>query len=131
MLNRAHVQLGITLERERVLYDDGVIEDVIDDRDDLRTVARSAENDLKTPTEREPNVDTELQRVIDHERDGNLASPFEDAEGRQSYREAVERELDDAQQDRLRAGDADVLKDQIEDRLDRLYIAFILLAMIT
>jgi len=122
-LNRAHVQLGVTLERERVLYDDGVIEDVIDDRDDLRTVARSAENDLKTSAEREPNVDVELQRVIDHERDGNLASPFEDAERRQSYREAVERELDDAQQDRLRAGDADVLKDQIEDRLDRLYIA--------
>ncbi|MEP4627120.1 MAG: relaxase/mobilization nuclease domain-containing protein [Tateyamaria sp.] len=123
MLNRAHVQLGITLERERVLYDDGVIEDVIDDRDDLRTVARTAENDLKTPAEREPNVDVELQRVIDHERGGNLASPFEDAEGRQSYREAVERALDDAQQDRLRAGDTDALKDQIEDRLDRLYIA--------
>jgi type IV secretion system T-DNA border endonuclease VirD2 len=122
-LNSVHVQLGVTLERERVLYDDGVIEDVIDDRDDLRTVTRTAGNDQKTPAEREPNVDTELQRVIDHERDGNLASPFEDAEGRQSYREAVERELDDAQLDQLRAGDADVLKDQIEDRLDRLYIA--------
>lgn len=122
-LNRAHVQIGISLERERVLYDDGVIEDVIDDRDDLRTVARTARNDLKVPTVREQSVDAELQRVIDHERDGNLESPFEDADGRQSYREAVERELDDTQQDRLRAGDADVLKDQIEDRLDRLYVA--------
>ena len=122
-LNRAHVQLGITLERERVLYDDGVIEDVIDDRDELRTLARTAENDLKISAEREPSIEAELQRVIDHERDGNLTSPFEDAEGRQNYREAVERELDDAQQDRLRAGDADVLKDQIEGRLDRLYIA--------
>lgn len=122
-LNRTHVQLGITLEREQVLYDDGVIEDVIDDRDDRRTLERSAENDLKTSAEREPNVDAELQRVIDHERDGNLASPFEDAEGRQRYREAVEWGLDDAQRDRLRAGDADALKDQIEDRLDRLYIA--------
>ena len=37
--------------------------------------------------------------------------------------DAVERELDDGQLERLRDGDADVLKDQVEDRLDRLYAA--------
>ena len=95
-LNSANVQLGVTLERERVLFDDGVIEDVIDDRDDLRTVARSAENDLKTPAEREPNVDAGLQRVIDHERAGNLESPFAEAEGRQSYREGPQGSASDA-----------------------------------
>ena len=68
-------------------------------------------------------MDGQVQRVIDHERAGNLTSPFEDSAQRLSYREAVERELDEAQIDRLREGDVDVLKGQIEDRLDRLYAA--------
>jgi len=74
-----------------------------------------------------PIADADLRRVIDHERAGNLHSPFQDDGQRLAYRDAVERELDDAQIERLRDGDADVLKDQIEDRLDRLYAAKIYL----
>ncbi|RKF12316.1 endonuclease [Roseovarius spongiae] len=65
----------------------------------------------------------EIARIVEHERTGNLSSPFEDAGQRLSYREAVERELEAAQIERLCDGDADVLKDHIEDRLDRLYAA--------
>ena len=65
----------------------------------------------------------EIGRVVEHERAGNLSSPFADDNQRLSYCEAVEQELDAAQVERLRDGDADVLKDQIEDRLDRLYAA--------
>lgn len=120
-LNRAHVQLGIALERNQILHEDGVIEEMVDDRADLRDPR--AVDTIQSPVEREAKVNEDLQRVIEHERDGNLSSPFADEEDRQSYREAVERDLDEAQLDRLRAGDADVLKDQIEDRLDRLYVA--------
>lgn len=70
-----------------------------------------------------PAADPEIRRVIDHERAGNLHSPFQNDGDRQSYRDTVERDLDAAQIDRLRDGDADVLKSQIEDRLDRLYAA--------
>jgi type IV secretion system T-DNA border endonuclease VirD2 len=82
-----------------------------------------AERAEEAPIAGDAVVDDEIRRVITHERDGNLTSPFENAEIRQSYRDAVERELDEDQLDRLKAGDADVLKDQIEDRLDRLYVA--------
>ena len=70
-----------------------------------------------------PIADAEILRVIDHERAGNLQSPFQDESQRLAYRDAVERDLDAAQIDRLLDGDADVLKIQIEDRLDRLYVA--------
>ena len=67
--------------------------------------------------------DAELRRVIVHERSGDLSEPFVDAEQRLAYRDAVERELDADQIERLRDGDVDVLKPRIEDRLDRLYAA--------
>ncbi|MFV0408117.1 MAG: endonuclease, partial [Paracoccus sp. (in: a-proteobacteria)] len=70
-----------------------------------------------------PIADAEIRRVIDHERAGNLQSPFQDESQRLAYRDAVERDLDAAQIDRLRDGTADVLKILIEDRLDRLYVA--------
>jgi type IV secretion system T-DNA border endonuclease VirD2 len=70
-----------------------------------------------------PIADPDIRRVVDHERAGNLQSPFQDDGQRLTYRDAVERELDAAQIDRLRDGDVDVLKTQIEDRLDRLYAA--------
>ena len=70
-----------------------------------------------------PIADPDIRRVVDHERAGNLHGPFQDDGQRLAYRAAVERELDAAQIDRLRDGDVDVLKTQIEDRLDRLYAA--------
>jgi|TARA_R110002072_G_scaffold96296_1_gene211857 type IV secretion system T-DNA border endonuclease VirD2 len=70
-----------------------------------------------------PIADADLRRVVDHERAGNLHSPFQDDGQRLAYRDAVERELDDGQIERLRDGDVDVLKNQIGDRLDRLYAA--------
>ena len=121
-LNRAHVQLGIALERHRVLRQDGVIDETRE--------ARLSQSDERLVEEKEaeavefwPNADADIRRVIDHERGGNLHSPFQDEGERQSYREAVEGELDEDQIARLRDGDADVLKDQIEERLDRLYAA--------
>ena len=125
-LNRAHVQLGITLERNEVLREDGVIEERQEELF-LNRSERLTEVTSQPDTERAdsevPRVDWQVRRVIDHERKGNLTSPFEDIAQRLSYREAVERELDEEQIDRLRKGDVDVLKDQIKDRLDRLYAA--------
>lgn len=121
-LNRAHVQLGIALERHQVLRQDGVIDEAWDEglseRDERLVEDRDTETD-----ETGPIAGADLRRIIDHERAGNLHSPFLDDEQRLSYRDAVERELDEDQIERLRDGDADVLKDRIEDRLDRLYAA--------
>ena len=121
-LNRAHVQLGVALERHQVLRQDGVIDEARDaglsERDERLIEERETES-----AETGPIADADLRRVIDHERAGNLHSPFQDEGQRMAYRDAVERELDSAQIERLRDGDADVLKTQIEDRLDRLYAA--------
>lgn len=125
-LNRAHVQLGIALERHQVLRQDGVIDETREAR------LNQSEERLVEEKEAEaivvgPNADADIRRVIDHERAGNLHSPFQADEQRQNYRETVERELDEDQIARLRDGDADILKNQIGDRLDRLYAAKIYL----
>ena len=119
-LNRVHVQLGITLEREQVLREDGVIEEFREDFFDRNSVMVS---DTGREIAAGPNANEDLQRVIAYELDGNLSSPFADDDARLSFRDAVERELDDAQVAALRNGDANVFKAQIEDRLDRLYAA--------
>ena len=121
-LNRAHVQLGIALEQHQVLRQDGVIDEAREDRLRLREETRLDET-TQVEGERAPTATEELRRVVEHERAGNLSSPFGDADQRLSYREAVERDLDAAQIEQLRDGDADVLKEQIEDRLERLYAA--------
>ncbi len=125
-LNRAHVQLGITLERNEVLREDGVIrerqEGLFLNRGERPTDVTS-QPDAERAAPEVRRLDGQVQRVIDHERTGNLTSPFEGDAQRLSYREAVELELDEEQIDRLREGDVDILKDQIEDRLDRLYAA--------
>ena len=121
VLNRAHVQLGTTLERAQVLREDGVFEefdDVIEERESRRETIEAVPN-----APRDVIADDDLRRVVQHERDGVLSSPFETDDQRLSYREAVERELDEGQVERLRNGDADVLSERIEDRLDRLYAA--------
>ncbi|WP_108816828.1 relaxase/mobilization nuclease domain-containing protein [Loktanella sp. Alg231-35] len=66
---------------------------------------------------------TEIARVVEHERVDKINSPFADAQSRESYRSEIERELDDAQIEALRDGDADALGDVIDNRLDRLYAA--------
>ena len=125
-LNRAHIQLGITLERNEILREDGVIEERQEElflNRDERLTEVTSQPDTERAASEVPRVDGQVKRVIDHERAGHLTSPFEDSAQRLSYREAVERELDEEQIDRLREGDVDVLKDQIKDRLDRLYAA--------
>jgi type IV secretion system T-DNA border endonuclease VirD2 len=121
-LNRAHVQLGITLERNEVLRQDGVIDAVPDAPLSDR---RMSETETPTATEvvRAPVLDPEVRRVLENERTGEMSAPFADVDQRLAYREAVERELDAEQIERLRDGDVDVLKEQITDRLDRLYAA--------
>ena len=121
-LNRAHVQLGVALERAGVLREDGVVDEAREQPHGERDDRLIEERDTET-AETGPTADADLRRVIDHERAGNLHSPFPDADQRLNYREAVERELEETQIERLRSGDVDVLKDQIEDRLDRLYAA--------
>lgn len=72
---------------------------------------------------RTDHLSPEIQRTITQGREGDRSEPFADARERDSFRAAVERGLDAGQLDRLRAGDADVLKDRIGDRLDRLHVA--------
>ena len=109
-----------------MLRDDGVIderqEELFVDRGD-RLAEVNSEVDAEGAASETLRLGAQVQRIIDHERASNLTSPFADDTQRLSYREAVERELDDAQIARLREGDVDVLKDQIEDRLERLYAA--------
>lgn len=121
-LNRAHVQLGITLERHEVLRQDGVMDE---ERDATLTERAVSEIVAREPTEtiRQPMLDLEVRRVLDHERAGEMSDPFADVGERLSYQEAVERELDAEKIDRLRDGDVEVLREQIPDRLDRLYAA--------
>ena len=89
------------------------------DREGLGTLLR----EYAPAATRERVESDEVRRVINHERAADWSSPFETAEHRATYRDAIERDLNEAQIDRLRDGDVDVLKDQIEDRLDRLYAA--------
>jgi type IV secretion system T-DNA border endonuclease VirD2 len=121
-LNRAHVQLGITLERNEVLRQDGVIDATRDAPLSDRAVF-DTENRVAAETVRSPVLDPEIRRVLENERTGEMSAPFADVDQRLAYREAVERNLEADQIDRLRDGDVDVLKEQISDRLDRLYAA--------
>ncbi|MEL7130640.1 MAG: endonuclease, partial [Pseudomonadota bacterium] len=65
----------------------------------------------------------EIRRVVEHERSDDVSPSLATDEQRLSYREQIERELDDAQIDRLREGDSDALENLSDDRLDRLYAA--------
>ena len=65
----------------------------------------------------------ELDRVLAHERAGELTGPFETSADRDAFRSEIARVLDERQLDRLTSGDADALEKVLEDRLDRLYAA--------
>jgi type IV secretion system T-DNA border endonuclease VirD2 len=65
----------------------------------------------------------ELDRVLAHERAGELSAPFETEADREAFRGEVARVLDVRQRERLTSGDADALEKVLEDRLDRLYVA--------
>ncbi len=65
----------------------------------------------------------ELDRVLAHERAGELTGPFETEADRDAFRSEIARVLDERQLDRLTSGDADALERVLEDRLDRLYAA--------
>lgn len=65
----------------------------------------------------------EIRRVVEHERSDDVSPSLATDEQRLSYREQIERELDDVQIERLREGDSDALENLSDDRLDRLYAA--------
>ena len=65
----------------------------------------------------------ELDRVLAHERAGELSSPFEAQADRDAFRTEIARVLDDRHLERLTSGDADALDQILEDRLDQLYAA--------
>ena len=66
---------------------------------------------------------TEMRRVIEHERTEKIEGPFDGDVDSQTFRDQIERELDDEQLEALRNGDADALENVIDERLDRLYAA--------
>lgn len=114
-LDQVHVQLGLTLERAEVLHENGVIEiDDPDYREPLRERAGGV-------TAQEQPVPAEIARVIAHQRADKITRPFDDEAGGAAYRAGIERELTPDQVAALRGGDADALKDVLDDRLDRLY----------
>jgi type IV secretion system T-DNA border endonuclease VirD2 len=65
----------------------------------------------------------ELDRVLAHERAGELTGPFETEADRDAFRSEIAQVLDERQLDHLTSGDADALEIVLEDRLDRLYAA--------
>ncbi|MGC1505566.1 MAG: relaxase/mobilization nuclease domain-containing protein [Sulfitobacter sp.] len=70
------------------------------------------------------NADSaEVRRVIAHERNDKINSPFAENGGSVAFRREIERALDDDQLEALRSGDSDALAEVIDDRLDRLYAA--------
>mgnify|MGYP000435654645 CR=1 FL=1 len=86
------------------------------------TYARVQEARRSEPTFRV--IETpELDRVLAHERAGELSAPFETEAERDAFRDEIVRVLDDRQLGRLTSGDADALENVLEDRLDRLYVA--------
>ena len=86
------------------------------------TYARVQEARRSEPTFRV--IETpELDRVLAHERAGELSAPFETEAERDAFRGEIARVLDVRQLDRLTSGDADALDKVLEDRLDRLYVA--------
>jgi type IV secretion system T-DNA border endonuclease VirD2 len=64
-----------------------------------------------------------LDRVLAHERAGELSAPFETEADREAFQGEVALVLDVRQRERLKSGDADALEKVLEDRLDRLYVA--------
>lgn len=79
-----------------------------------------------TNLDRQDNIyadGSEVRRVIAHERNDKINTPFvEDGSG-DAFRREIERALDDDQVEALRSGDSDALSEVIDDRLDRLYAA--------
>lgn len=65
----------------------------------------------------------EVRRVIAHERNDKINTPFAEEGGNVAFRREIERALDDDQVEALRSGDSDALAEVIDDRLDRLYAA--------
>ncbi|MER3355578.1 MAG: relaxase/mobilization nuclease domain-containing protein [Hoeflea sp. D1-CHI-28] len=98
-------------------------------RHELRDASPEGRKDPRIPetgqADREARpVDTpELDRVLAHERAGELSAPFETEGDRDAFRSEIARVLDDRQLDRLTSGNADALDKVLEDRLDRLYAA--------
>ena len=86
--------------------------------------AHDLKNDLAIREATRTGIENdEIRRVVEHERSDDLSSPFANDDQRISYREQVEKELDDEQIERLREGDSDALESVADDRLDRLYAA--------
>ena len=65
----------------------------------------------------------EMRRVIEHEKVEKIDGPFDQFGGEHTFRDDVERELNDEQLEALKKGDADALSEVIDNRLDRLYAA--------
>ena len=86
--------------------------------------ARVREFDNAIRPYRTDQIETaEMRRVIEHERTEKINGPFDDGQDSQTFRDQIERELDDEQLEALRNGDADALDNVIDERLDRLYAA--------
>ena len=79
--------------------------------------ARQAEREMRL------SETPELNRVLAHERAGELTVLFGTEADREAFRREIARVLGERQLDRLTSGDTDALDHVLEDRLDRLYAA--------
>lgn len=96
--------------------------DAVQARDFSDARVREFDNAIR-PYRTDQAETAEMRRVIEHERTEKINGPFDDGQDSQTFRDQIERELDDQQLEALRNGDADALDNVIDERLDRLYAA--------
>ena len=114
---RADVMLRDTAERYGDNMRDGLRREGFSEQE-----AREFDNTLRDYRAADVRNE-EIARVIEHERNDKINSPFPDDRSREIYRGEIEGELSDERLEELRNGDSEALSEVIDNRLDRLYAA--------
>ena len=76
----------------------------------------------RTEAPRTAAIGPRAEEALSAMREDSVRRPFNDAVSEREFRDEIERDLTEEQVDRLRNGDADALRESVEDRLDRLYL---------
>jgi type IV secretion system T-DNA border endonuclease VirD2 len=106
-LDAVHGDLGRILAEAEVLKDNGAIEDI-------ERAAREGTTDRLPP---------EVAEILSRLRDDPAADPFRDDAERGAFRTALTDLVGEENAINLAIGDDSPLDEQVEDRLDRLYLA--------